>query len=180
MFSSSDVCDNGIAQCENGLIRVSSYDETFEDLKRRLKAQLEWYFSRYMKILNEFFGWKVFDRFILFSSENLASDTYLRSQMDNDQFVPIRIVANFNMVKKMTNDFDLIVQLYRGKCGFFWTTTANSRQILRRCLFLESPSVQVDEKGEKVRPVHKRCTLILREIPEGTDKQACWSKIFDL
>jgi len=34
--------------------------------------------------------------------------------MDNDQFVPIKTVANFNLVKKMTNDIDLIVQLYRG------------------------------------------------------------------
>lgn len=28
--------------------------------------------------------------------------------------------------------------------------------------------VQVDERGEKVRPNHKRCIIILREIPETT------------
>lgn len=28
--------------------------------------------------------------------------------------------------------------------------------------------VQVDEKGEKVRPNHKRCIIILREVPEST------------
>lgn len=28
--------------------------------------------------------------------------------------------------------------------------------------------VQVDEKGEKVRPNHKRCIIILREVPETT------------
>lgn len=28
--------------------------------------------------------------------------------------------------------------------------------------------VQVDETGEKVRPNHKRCIIILREIPETT------------
>lgn len=35
-------------------------------------------------------------------------------------------------------------------------------------LFLATPVVQVDEKGEKVRPNHKRCIIILREIPETT------------
>lgn len=35
-------------------------------------------------------------------------------------------------------------------------------------LFSASPMVQVDERGEKVRPNHKRCIIILREIPETT------------
>lgn len=36
------------------------------------------------------------------------------------------------------------------------------------CLLSASPMVQVDEKGEKVRPNHKRCIIILREVPETT------------
>ncbi|KFD72099.1 hypothetical protein M514_00501 [Trichuris suis] len=96
-----------------------------DELKFRLRSQLEYYFSR----------------------ENLASDTYLRSQMDNDQYVPIRILANFNMVKKLSSDLDLIIEALR-----------------------ESPYVQVDESGEKVRPVSKRSTLILRDVPDGTEK----------
>jgi len=28
--------------------------------------------------------------------------------------------------------------------------------------------VEVDEAGEKVRPNHKRCIIILREVPETT------------
>lgn len=35
----------------------------------------------------------------------------------------------------------------------------------------ESPVLQLNEAGDKVRPIHKRCTLILREIPEGTKKE---------
>ncbi|KAJ8977888.1 hypothetical protein NQ317_010083 [Molorchus minor] len=92
-------------------------------LKQMLSQQLEYYFSR----------------------ENLANDTYLLSQMDNDQYVPIWTVANFNQVKKLTKDIKLITEVLR-----------------------ESPNVQVDEEGVKVRPNHKRCIVILREIPDST------------
>lgn len=92
-------------------------------LKQMLSQQLEYYFSR----------------------ENLANDAYLLSQMDNDQYVPIWTVANFNQVKKLTKDIKLITEVLR-----------------------ESPNVQVDEEGIKVRPNHKRCIVILREIPDHT------------
>ncbi|XP_019636236.1 PREDICTED: la-related protein 4-like isoform X1 [Branchiostoma belcheri] len=98
-----------------------------EELKKVLKYQLEYYFSR----------------------ENLANDTYLVSQMDSDQFVPIWTIANFNQVKRLTSDMELI----------------------KECL-QESPMVQVDDKGEKVRPNQKRCIVILREIPESTPQEA--------
>lgn len=80
-----------------------------------------------------------------FSRENLSKDLYLMSQMDGDQFVPIWTIANMEGIKQLTNDMDLIVEVLRG-----------------------SPLVQVDEKGEKVRPNHKRCIIILREVPETT------------
>ncbi|KAF4524847.1 hypothetical protein B566_EDAN014698 [Ephemera danica] len=98
-------------------------DIPLEQLKQMLSSQLEYYFSR----------------------ENLANDTYLLSQMDNDQYVPIWTVANFNQVKKLTKDIKLITDVLR-----------------------ESPNVQVDEEGHKVRPNHKRCIVIMREIPENT------------
>ncbi|RWS17420.1 la-related protein 4-like isoform X2 [Dinothrombium tinctorium] len=94
-----------------------------DELKVMLQHQLEYYFSR----------------------ENLGRDTYLLSQMDSDQYVPISTVANFDQVKKLTKNMKLIIDTLK-----------------------ESPCVQVDESEEKVRPVNKRCVLILREIPETT------------
>uniref|UniRef100_UPI00358F0C28 la-related protein 4-like isoform X2 n=1 Tax=Myxine glutinosa TaxID=7769 RepID=UPI00358F0C28 len=96
---------------------------TPEELKDLLRKQLEYYFSR----------------------ENLASDMYLVSQMDSDQYVPIWTIANFNQVKKLTNDKELIVEVLKS-----------------------SQLVQVDEKAEKVRPNHQRCIVILREVPAST------------
>ncbi|XP_075708035.1 la-related protein 4 isoform X2 [Rhinoderma darwinii] len=80
-----------------------------------------------------------------FSRENLSKDLYLMSQMDSDQFIPIWTIASMEGIKKLTTDMDLIVDVLRS-----------------------TPVVQVDEKGEKVRPNHKRCIIILREIPETT------------
>ncbi|VDD96074.1 unnamed protein product [Enterobius vermicularis] len=97
-----------------------------DQVKEQLRKQLEYYFSR----------------------ENLMTDRFLRSQMDNDSYVPIQIIADFPRVKQLTNNYDLIVQVLR-----------------------ESPRVQVDEKGERVRAVSKRCTIILRDIPPSTDEK---------
>uniref|UniRef100_A0A8C6XQU4 La ribonucleoprotein 4B n=1 Tax=Naja naja TaxID=35670 RepID=A0A8C6XQU4_NAJNA len=79
------------------------------------------------------------------SSKNLASDMYLISQMDSDQYVPIMTVANLDHIRKLSTDRDLIVEMLRSL-----------------------PLVQVDEKGEKVRPNQNRCIVILREVPEST------------
>lgn len=97
--------------------------------------------SIYLKILFENF----LNHLCFINRENLANDTYLISQMDNDQYVPIWTVANFNQVKKLTKDLNLITSVLR-----------------------ESTNVQVDDEGLKVRPNHKRCIVILREIPDNT------------
>lgn len=83
-----------------------------------------------------------------FSRENLSKDLYLISQMDSDQFVPIWTIACMEDIKALTTDMDLILDLLRA-----------------------SPMVQVDEAGEKVRPNHSRCIIILREVPETTPVQ---------
>ncbi|XP_046881015.1 la-related protein 4 isoform X2 [Hypomesus transpacificus] len=80
-----------------------------------------------------------------FSRENLCKDLYLMSQMDSDQFVPIWTIASMEDIKVLTTDMDLILKVLRA-----------------------SPMVQVDETGERVRPNHKRCIIILREVPETT------------
>uniref|UniRef100_A0A1A8MUR5 La ribonucleoprotein domain family, member 4 n=2 Tax=Nothobranchius pienaari TaxID=704102 RepID=A0A1A8MUR5_9TELE len=80
-----------------------------------------------------------------FSRENLSKDLYLISQMDNDQFVPIWTVACMEDIQALTTDMDLILDVLKA-----------------------SPLVQVDEAGERVRPNHSRCIIILREVPETT------------
>ncbi|KAG1712151.1 La-related protein 4 [Nymphon striatum] len=80
-----------------------------------------------------------------FSRENLNNDQYLLSQMDHDQYVPIWTIAQFNQIKKLTSDMALV------------------REALRDC-----SNVQVDPSGEKVRPIHERSVVILREIPSDT------------
>ncbi|KAM4588626.1 la-related protein 4 [Odontesthes bonariensis] len=80
-----------------------------------------------------------------FSRENLSKDLYLISQMDSDQFVPVWTVACMEDIKALTTDMDLILDVLRA-----------------------SPMVQVDEAGDKVRPNHSRCIIILREVPDTT------------
>ncbi len=65
---------------------------SLDKLKNALLHQLEYYFSR----------------------ENLAHDSYLISQMDADQYVPIWTIAGFNQIKKLTSDIDLVTQVLRG------------------------------------------------------------------
>lgn len=62
----------------------------------------------------------------LLIQENLSRDMCLISKMISDQYVPITNVANFDHIKKLSTDVDLIVEVLR-----FLTL------------------VQVNEKGEK-------------------------------
>ncbi|XP_053209945.1 probable serine/threonine-protein kinase DDB_G0282963 [Panonychus citri] len=121
----SQVRSNHLSLHHQSKEEIRPLEETIplERLKVMLQNQLEYYFSR----------------------ENLSRDSYLKSQMDSDQYVPINTVANFDQIKRLTRNLDLIVSVLK-----------------------ESQCVQVDESGQKVRPMSKRCVLILREIPEST------------
>ncbi|GMR54399.1 hypothetical protein PMAYCL1PPCAC_24594, partial [Pristionchus mayeri] len=83
-----------------------------------------------------------------FSRENLAQDRYLKCQMDADGFVAISTIAGFRKVVALTDNYDLIVQTLR-----------------------ESRKVEVDDAGERVRPISQRCTIILREMGEKTEEE---------
>lgn len=87
---------------DEGIIPDGNLDE--DSLRQLLKTKLENCFSR----------------------DNLSSDTYLQSQMDSDQYLPIATIANLEQIQELTTDLQLVVQLLR-----------------------ECASVQVDEKGEK-------------------------------
>ncbi|KAI9022293.1 hypothetical protein CLU79DRAFT_792644 [Phycomyces nitens] len=116
-----------IMQQEDVMFKTE-YELTPIDKSLQLKRQLEYYFSR----------------------QNLVSDNYLTSHMDNNLYVPIDLIAGFKRVQLWTTDRDLIVSILRS-----------------------SPVVEVDALGQKVRPALclQRTTIILRDIESGTDKE---------
>lgn len=69
--------------------------------------------------------------------------------MDPDLYVSISIIAKFKRVVEITTDMDLIV-----------STLRNSKVVI------------VDESGTKVKPniSIQRTTVILRDLPEATEK----------
>lgn len=97
-----------------------------KDLMAALRRQLEYYFS----------------------GGNLAKDQYLLSQMDKEQYVPIEMIANFNEIKRLTRDFNLVLEALKS-----------------------SSEVHVDETETKVRPNSKRCIVILRDVPQEVGEE---------
>lgn len=90
-----------------------------------------------------------------FSYKNLSKDQYLVSRMDDEQYVEISIVANFDKIKRLTNDLDLVVRVLRS-----------------------STEVTVDETGTKVKPNSKRRIVILRDVPDEINENLIL-KIFE-
>jgi len=56
-----------------------------------------------------------------FSDENLQKDFFLRNQMDEEGFVPISVIANFNRLQALTQDTDLIKEVRYNKSTLFIT-----------------------------------------------------------
>ena len=92
--SSSEAAGSAAAAAASlaGTTTTTPNGMSLDELKAKLQKQLEYYFSR----------------------ENLAHDAYLLTQMDADQFVPIWTIANFNQIKRLTNDVQLVTQVLRG------------------------------------------------------------------
>ncbi len=48
----------------------------------------------------------------------MVNDRYLKSQMDAEDFVPIATIANFKLVKRLTHNLQLIVDVLKGNATF--------------------------------------------------------------
>lgn len=76
-------------------------------------------------------------------------------------------LAGFYLLLLWFDNTDHISELY--KCHVTLHRLTAAVVVLCVSLFEESPYVQVNEAGDKVRPVQKqRCVVILREVPEST------------
>lgn len=91
------------------------------------------------------------------------NDMYLQSQMDTENYVPISLIANFQRIKRLTNDLQFILDVLKGQ-------STSSTFLYITSTILESPLVEVDIEEKKVRSSdtktsRKRCIIILRNVP---------------
>lgn len=64
-----------------------------------------------------------------FSVDNLCRDIFLRSKMDNDGYIPVAVIANFNRVRMLTPDLALIQEALRDSA----VVRFNADNTLLRC-----------------------------------------------
>jgi len=67
-----------------------------ESLKQAVLKQIEYYYS----------------------VENLCKDTWLRSQMDDEGWTPVTVIAAFNRLKQLTTDTQLILEVLHNSTDF--------------------------------------------------------------
>jgi len=99
------------------------------ELKEAIKRQVEFYFS----------------------PQNLPSDAYLLANMDNEQYVPISLIATFGKIVALTSDQNIIVDSLS-----------------------DSQSVEFSADKTKIRPKElpkRRNRLILHTLPSETTDQ---------
>src|SRR3990167_2929182 len=82
-----------------------------------------------------------------FSQQNLATDGFLVSQMDENRYVLLSLIASFTKLKAITTDINLIIESLKN-----------------------STIVELSPDNQKIKPKEskKRNTLILHNLPEGT------------
>ncbi|XP_061613731.1 uncharacterized protein LOC133469989 isoform X2 [Phyllopteryx taeniolatus] len=85
---------------------------------------------------------------ICLSREHLASDLYLQSQMDDEQYVSIATLVGIHTIKRLGADLQLVTDVVK-----------------------TLPQVQMSPCGHKVRANHFQYLLILREIPSSTPRE---------
>lgn len=143
-----------------GALKQNGYAD--EQTKLELQKQLEYYFS----------------------TKNLQNDSYLRSQMDTDDYVAISLISQFKRIKQLTSDMNLIISIIR-QSSQLQLDPSNTRLrsvggsaggLITINTFGKKPSKSYinssDQKALSLLQQQQRCVLILREVaPEATLEQ---------
>ncbi|CAG5110529.1 Oidioi.mRNA.OKI2018_I69.chr2.g4922.t1.cds [Oikopleura dioica] len=90
-----------------------------------------------------------------FSQDNLVQDHYLRSQMDDENYVKIMTLCDFAQVKKFIED------------------VADPEQHIATLVQTKSAVLQVDDYGLKIRAKSgpEKFRLVVRDVPIGFDEE---------
>ncbi|CAA7061155.1 unnamed protein product [Microthlaspi erraticum] len=126
------------------------------DLKDRVIKQIEYYFS----------------------DENLQNDSYLVSLMDEQGWVPTKIIADFKRVKMMTMDVEFIVYAL----GFSTTVEVEGDKIRRREMWSKwVPASKRSASEEKIGDSDKESSesITSREYSGNPSKGTSKSSAFD-
>ncbi|KXN73456.1 hypothetical protein CONCODRAFT_3557 [Conidiobolus coronatus NRRL 28638] len=126
--NSTQINDVQNSTSKSNTTQQNEIDTHNQELKNSLKSLIDFYFSK----------------------DNLRTDDYLVSKMDNEMFVPIQAVLELEKVKDLTSDYLFVISTLK-----------------------ETNSVILDSTETKVKPniTLIRNTLLLRELPNGVTEQ---------